>query len=172
MSIKQNILYSLNQSRRMMDGLVDSMATQDDWMYQAHPKANHPLWIVGHLGLADNNFLSRLSPEKDNKPEGWTDLFWFGSEVSSDADDYPAPEEVVAYFQERRQELLRAIEGLEDEFLLSPTPNEGMFADAPNMAQILLFIAYHEGLHSGQFTVAHRGLGNKPLFNPSPQVTT
>ena len=171
MSIKQNILYSLNQSRRMMDGLVDSLANQDDWMYQAHPKANHPLWIVGHIGLADNSFLSRLAPEKDNQPEGWTELFWFGSEVSPDSAKYPPPEEVVAYFRERRKELLKAIEGLNDDFLLSPTPEEGMFSDAPNMAQMLFFIAYHEGVHTGQLTVAHRGLGHDPLFKPTPEVT-
>ena len=168
MAIKQNILYSLAQSRKMAEGMIEALKTQDDWMYQAHPKANHAMWIVGHLGLADNMFLSKLNPEADAKPEGWDELFWFGSEVSSDATKYPSSDEVLSFFRERREKLLAAIEGLSDEFLNSPTPNEGMFADAPNMAQMLIFTSYHEGIHSGQLSIAHRGLGNAPLFQPAP----
>ena len=170
MSVKENILYSLAQSRRMMEGLMSAMGDLEDWMYQAHPKANHPLWIVGHIGLADNMFLSRLDPEADNKPEGWDELFWFGSEIHADASKYPDVETVVAYCKERREALLKAIEGLTDEFLMSPTPDEGMFADAPNMAQMLMFISYHEGVHTGQFTIAHRGLGHDPMFKPNPEA--
>ena len=72
------------------------------------------------------------------------------------------------YCRERRAKLMETIEGLPDEFFDRPTPEEGMFADAPNMAQMLIFIAYHEGMHSGQFTIAHRGLGNEPMFQPNP----
>ena len=81
---------------------------------------------------------------------------------------YPSSDEVLSFFRERREKLLAAIEGLSDEFLNSPTPNEGMFADAPNMAQMLIFTSYHEGIHSGQLSIAHRGLGNAPLFQPAP----
>ncbi|MEM8678326.1 MAG: DinB family protein [Planctomycetota bacterium] len=171
MSIKPNIIYSIEQSRRMLDSLINEMKSPEDWMFQVHPQANHPLWVVGHLGLADNMFISRLDETAGSQPEGWEEVFWFGSEISSDASRYPAPEEVVAYCRERRQKLLSLIEGLSDEFLMSPTPDEGMFADAPNMAQMLFFIAYHEGVHSGQFTIAHRGLGHQPLFKPNPQPT-
>lgn len=170
MSIKANVIYSLDRSRRLMDALVDTMKSDSDWMYQAHSTANHPLWIVGHLGLADNMFLSRLAPAEDRKPDGWDELFWFGSEISSDRSKYPPTQEVVGFFRERRQKLMELIEGLSDEFLAGPTPAEGMFADAPNMAQMLIFIAYHEGMHSGQFTIAHRGLGNEPFFKPQPQT--
>ena len=169
MSVKENIIYSLKQSRRMLDGLIDSMKSDSDWTYQACPKANHPLWVVGHLGLADNMFLSKLDESAGNKPEGWDELFWFGSEIHADAAKYPSPKETVAYCQERREKLLAKIETLPEDFFSSPTPDEGMFADAPNMASMLMFIPYHEGVHSGQFTIAHRGLGNEPMFKPQPQ---
>ena len=170
MAIKENILFSLKQSRRMLEGLVESMTSVDDWVFQTHPKANHGLWVVGHLGLADNMFLSRLDESAGVKKEGWDELFWFGSEIYSDASKYPALEEVVAYCRERREALLAKIETLSEEFLASPTPNEGMFADAPNMASMLLFIPYHEGIHTGQFTICHRGLGHEPMYKPSPEA--
>jgi uncharacterized damage-inducible protein DinB len=172
MSMKPNIIYALNQSRQMIEGLVASMTSVKDWLYQAHPKANHGLWIVGHLGLADNMFLTRLDESAGNKPDGWDELFWFGSKVQPEAAKYPVPEEVVSYFRERREKLNEAISGLTDEFLESPTPQEGMFSEAPNMGSMLFFIAYHEGIHTGQFTVAHRGLGNDPMFQPSPESAT
>lgn len=169
MSAKENILYSLTRSRRMLDGLIDSMNSPEDWVYQACPNANHPLWVVGHLGLADNMFLSKLDESQGSKPEGWDELFWFGSEVHADAGKYPSPEETIAYCRERRQKLTATIENLPEEFFQQATPDEGMFADAPNMAAMLEFIPYHEGVHSGQFTIAHRGLGNEPMLKPEPQ---
>jgi uncharacterized damage-inducible protein DinB len=169
MSLKATVLFSLNQSRRMLEGLIDAMTSIDDWTYQACPNANHPLWVVGHLGLADNMFLSRIDESLGNKPEGWDKLFWFGSEVHPEADKYPSPDETVAYCRERREALLAKVEALADEFFIQPTPEEGMFAEAPNMASMLLFISYHEGIHTGQFTIAHRGLGHEPMHKPSPQ---
>lgn len=169
MSIKENILYSLAQSRRMLDGMIDAMNTREDWLFQTHPKANHPLWVVAHLGMADNMFLTRLDESAGAPKEGWDELFWFGSEIHGDSDKYPSTDEVLSYARERREKLLAKIETLTDEFLASPTPDEGMFADAPNMAQMLLFISYHEGVHSGQFSIAHRGLGYEPMFKPNPE---
>ena len=171
MSLKQNIVFALNGSRRMLDGLIESLNKPEDWLHQPCPKANHPLWVVGHLGLADNMFLSRLGEEDGKKPEGWDELFWMGSEVYSDASKYPPVEEVLAYCRERRAALLAKVDALPDEFFTQPAPAEGMFAEAPNMASILLFAAYHEGVHSGQFTIAHRSLGHEPLFQPKPANT-
>lgn len=166
MSIKQNVVYSMNHSRKMLDSLIAVLNRQEDWMYQVHPKANHPLWIVGHLGLADNLFLSLLKPEADHKPEGWEEVFWYGTEISSDSAVYPDPQIVVEYFRDRRAALLEAIDGLSDEDLKGPVPEGSPFAEAPDLAQVLLFVSYHEGMHGGQFSIAHRGLGHAPLFQP------
>ena len=171
MSIKQNIVYSLNQSRKMLDGLIDTMSSREDWLHQVHPKANHPLWVVGHLGLADNMFVKRLDADAGDDKD-WDEVFWFGSEIYSDSEKYPETDEVLSYCHERRAKLMAAVDAATDDFLLSPTPDEGMFADAPNMAQMLLFIAYHEGIHTGQFTIAHRALGNEPMFKPNPQAAS
>jgi uncharacterized damage-inducible protein DinB len=168
MTIKENVLYSLRQSRKQLLGLIESMKTREDWMHQVHPKANHPLWVVGHLALADNMFLKRLDPTAGDEM-GWNDRFWFGSEISGDSSQYPETEEVLDYFHQRRSKLLETIEALPEEFFEQPPPGEGMFADAPNMGQMLIFIAYHEGMHSGQFTVAHRNLGHEPMLKPNPQ---
>ena len=137
-------------------------------MAQPCPKANHALWVIGHLGLADNLFASRLLGEDPVKPEGWDELFWFGSEIHSDASKYPPVEDVLDYFHERRSNLLKVIDEVDDAVLLGPAPSEGMFSDAPNFGHMLFFVSFHEGIHTGQVTVAHRSLGNEPMMKPQP----
>ena len=156
----------------MLDGMVGAMTSREDWLFQAHPKANHPLWVVAHLGLADNMFLSKLDETAASPKEGWDELFWFGSEIHGNSDKYPSTEEVLEYSAERREKLLAKIETLPDEFFTSATPDEGMFSEAPNMAQMLLFISYHEGVHCGQFAIAHRGLGHEPMYKPKAETAS
>ncbi len=169
MALKDNILCSLGQSRRLLEGLVNSMNSREDWLHQVHPKANHPLWVVGHIGLADNMFLSKFEGKPDEAPDGWKELFWFGSEISDDSARYPETDTVVNYWREKRDSLIAKINELDEEVLLGPPPAEGMFAEAPNMGALLIFTSFHEGVHTGQFTIAHRALGHEPLFKPQAQ---
>ncbi len=169
MNLKPHATHILNLSRRMTDELIDAMKTDDDWFYQVHPKANHPLWIIGHLALADNMFASKFRPDVDSKPDGWEELFWFGTEPSSDRNKYPNPEEVLAYFRDRREVLLNVLDELTEAELNAAAPaadQRSAIAGAPNVGQMFIFTAYHEGMHTGQFTVAHRGLGHPPMYRP------
>lgn len=169
MSLKAHARHSLGLSRRIMEGIIDSLKSDDDWFYQPHDKANHALWIIGHLGLADNMFASRFRENRANEPAGYKDLFWFGSEPSADRSRYPPVEEVLAYFRERRETLLKVLDELTEEELSAAAPGAdegGPMAGAPSMGHAFHFVAYHEGVHNGQLTVCHRGLGNPPLFRP------
>lgn len=168
MSIKANVTYALQFARKNLEDLIATLERPEDWTAQPCDNANHPLWVIGHLALADNMFAARVHGQEPQKPEGWDELFWFGSEVSGDASKYPNPDEVLAYFRERRENLMKTVEGMDEDALLAPTPDEGMFAEAPNVAAMLMFIAYHEGIHTGQFTVAHRSLGHEPIRKPQP----
>ena len=166
MDQKAHIGYMLGRSRWMTEQLLESFKTDDDWFYQPHPQANFALWIVAHLGLADNAFASRFRPDRGSKPDGWDELFWFGSELKDDRSAYPSPAEVLAYFKERREVLLSVVEELTEDELNAeaPGPDErSPIAGAPNLGHLLMFAAYHEGVHTGQLTVAHRGLGHKPI---------
>lgn len=168
MSIKANIVYSLNMSRKMLEDVIGELKSTEDWVAQPCDKANHALWVIGHIALADNMFACRVQGKEVEMPAGWGELFWFGSEVHSDASKYPPVEDVLAYFRERRENLMKVVDEMDESVLLGPAPSEGMFADAPNLAQLLIFAAYHEGIHSGQATVAHRSLGHEPLRKPQP----
>jgi uncharacterized damage-inducible protein DinB len=167
MDFKAHATHLLGLSRRITEGVIAALKSEDDWFFQAHPTANFPLWIVGHLALADNMFVSRFRPQLATKPEGWDELFWFGSQHKSERSTYPPPEVVVAYFRERRQTLLKVLADVTEDELNGPAPPAGQrspIAGAPCIGHLFLFAAAHESLHGGQLTIAHRGLGHPPLF--------
>lgn len=166
---KEVLKWQMEKARHVTEGMIKALHSPESWVHQVHPKANHPLWIVGHLGLADNFFLQAAAPGRTRLPEGWNEIFWFGTTPVADLAEYPSPDEVVAYFRERRETLLNVLDFMTEEELLAPMPEGFPFSAAPCIAQLFSHAAFHEGLHSGQFSVAHRALGHPPLFQPRAQ---
>ena len=169
MDLKSHVRHSLVSARRFTEGIVNAFQTEDDWHFHVHPQANHPLWIVAHLGLADNMFAAMFRPAAGHKPAGWDGLFWFGSQLQPNRRIYPSSSEVLAYFRERRDNLLRVLDEMGDQELAQPAPAAGdpsPFAGAPCIGHALLHCAQHEAFHSGQLAVIHRVLGHLPLYRP------
>lgn len=168
MELRNHAKFALDAARRLTESVLEAFVSRDDWLFQVDPHVNHAMWITGHLGLADNAFAAKYRPDGSKKPAGWEALFWFGSDLRP-ADAYPEVEEVRAYFQDRRRHLLSVLEEVSDDELAAPAPTENSpIAGAPCLGHIFLFAAYHEGIHCGQLTAAHRGLGNRPLYQPRP----
>lgn len=169
MGLKEQAKHGLATSRRMLDAVIDGLNSDADWFYQPTEKANHAMWVIGHLGLADNMFAAKFRPDTNKEPAGYKDLFWFGSEPSGDATKYPSVSEVLSYFRERRENLLQVLDDLSDDELNAAAPpadERSPLAGAPNLGQAFHFVAFHEGIHTGQVTVCHRGLGNAPVYQP------
>ena len=164
--LKEVLRWQMQKSRQVTEGLIDSISAPDDWTHQVHSTANHPLWIVGHLALADNFFLQAVAPTRCRLPDGWDRIFWFGTTPVPDLTQYPAPDTVVDYFRERRETLLNVLEFMNTEELNASMPEGFPFSKSPCIAQVFSHAAFHEGLHSGQFSIAHRSLGHPPLFQP------
>lgn len=167
MELRDHARHLLQFSRKFTEGLLASFKTPEDWVFQIHPKVNHAMWITGHLGLVDNSFIFRFRPDRGRKPEAWDQLFGFGSQPQPRVDVYPPVAEVQSYFRERREALLAVLDEMSEEELRAPAPAPGErspIAGAPSIGHGFIFVAYHEGLHSGQLTVAHRALGHAPVI--------
>jgi uncharacterized damage-inducible protein DinB len=153
----------------MIEGVIAELKSNEDWFYQPQEKTNHAMWIIGHLALADNMFASKFREATANEPAGYKELFWFGSEPCNDQSKYPPVDEVLTYFRERRENLLKVLDDLTDDEMDAagpPADAGGPLAGAPSLGHFFLFAAYHEGIHTGQMTVCHRGLGNPPMYRP------
>ena len=167
MSQSARLRTQLENVREMSEGFLQSFETPEQWTHQVDPSANHALWFAGHMGIADNYFISTLDPDKAQDAAGYSEIFGMGSQPTSDIEAYPPVDEVLVYMRGRRKVLLEILSGMSDEALAQPTP-EGAPDMWPDMASIFEMAIWHEALHAGQVSVARRSLGNHPLFGSQP----
>jgi hypothetical protein len=163
MSLKARLETRLKASRDYSEGLLSGFKTPEQWVHQVHPKVNHALWFAGHMGVSDDFFLSVLAPEKAKDDPSFSKHFGMGSQPVNDPAAYPPVEEVLGFMRDRRGALLSHLTGLTDADLALPTP-KGSPDFLPDVASVFEMAIWHEGLHSGQVSVAHRALGHAPMF--------
>ena len=171
MSLKKRLQNQLKQSRGFSDGLLASFTTPEQWTHQVHPAANHALWFAGHIGVVDNSMIRMLAPDRADKRAEYQEKFGMGSTPSANPEDYPPVAEVLDYMRERRQTLVEILDSLSDGDFDKPTP-KGAPDFLPDVGSVFQLVAWHEGLHSGQVTVARRALGNKPMSDQKQAAKT
>lgn len=123
--------------------------------------ANHALWVLGHLAWTDDSILSALAGKPSALPAGFTEAFGMGSKPQPDAKRYPSVAEVKTQLAGRREALTGWLKSLSPAQLAAPLPKE-LSGFAPDHATLAATLAWHEGLHAGQLTVARRALGFGP----------
>ena len=163
MGLKDRLQRQLKSARQISEGMLKDFETPHQWTHQVHPNANHALWFVGHMGMTDNFFVSVISPERARAAEGYAEKFGMGSQPTSNPADYPPPPEVLEFMRERRQALLDVLAGLTEEDLAKKT-KEGTPEFLPDYGAVFEAAIWHEGLHTGQISVARRSLGKAPMM--------
>lgn len=162
MSVKDRLRAQMEKSRTFTEELLKEFETPEQWTHQVHDRANHALWFAGHMAVTDNFLIRILSPDQSlNDPE-YQGRFGMGSQPTTDPNDYPTPESVVNVMRERRSVLLRLLDEIGEAELNDPTP-EGAPDFLPDYCSVFEMAAWHEALHAGQITIAHRSLGNSPI---------
>lgn len=164
MSLQQRLVRQLTNAREMSERLLADFKTPEQWTAQVYPGANHALWFAGHMGIADNFFLSLIAPEKAVKRPDMEEKFGMGSQPTNQPAEYPPVEEVLAFMRDRRAALLNALEAMHEDDLAKATP-QGTPDFLSDVGSVFEMAIWHEGMHSGQLTVCRRSLGNKPLFS-------
>jgi len=168
MSTKQRLKKQLLTAREYTRSLLTDLSTPEQWTQQVHPEANHPLWFAGHMATADNFFLSTLAPEKVVKRPEFDHAFGTGSRPTNNPADYPPPDEVLEVMDERRRTLLEVLEGMDEPDFEKPLP-KGAPDFLPDFGSVFEMAIWHEGMHSGQLSVARRAMGMKPCAK-SPET--
>lgn len=158
----ENGVNLLKFSRSTLMVLIDQIP-EDKLCYQPFPGSNHALWILGHLTVDDNGYLTALAGKPSKIPAEWDQLFGMGSTPTSALSRYPPFNQLRDLSQQCREELIGWFQGMTDEKLAEPLPPEhGPFA--ANYGALISAIAWHEGIHEGQLTVVRKSLGIKPAF--------
>jgi DinB superfamily len=143
----------------MLEDMRDAPLTQP-----AARGGNHPLWVVGHLALAEGRLYQLLLSEP-NPVEHWSDLFAGGTEPSTDAKRYPAFDEVLGKYRQLRATTMKKLDSMDDTALDRPARTFGTVGNA------LTAIAMHQMLHLGQVADARRTAGRTPFFSGPGEPT-
>lgn len=167
MEAKRRLQKQLEAARNYSRTLLADFRTPEEWTRQVHAQANHALWFAGHMAVSDNFFLSNIAPERNRRRPEFEKAFGTGSQPTSNPADYPSPEEVLAYMDERRAAFLEVLESLSDADLERPLP-KGTPNFLADVGSVFETAVWHEGLHSGQLSVCRRALGHRPVFTPTP----
>lgn len=163
MALKERLRRQMISARETSERLLADFQSPEDWTRQVHPNCNHALWFAGHMAQTDNFFISVLDASKAKNSPEFATLFGMGSKPSPNPSDYPSPEEVLAVMRERRAALLSILDSLSEEDLGEKMP-KGTPEFLPDKGSVFETSIWHEGMHSGQLSVARRALGHQPLM--------
>jgi len=153
-------LAALELARRSTLAFLEDLSG-DKLFHQTAPGTNHAVWIMGHLGVTDDFFLSSVGGQEPKCPQEWNKMFGMGSQPTTNPKDYPPPSKIRDNLNDRRRELIAWFKSMDADKLASPLPKE-WHEFAPTHAALICSVAWHEGLHAGQLTLIRRSLGLSP----------
>ena len=129
---------------------------------------NHPMWLLGHLTVAEGRMHQIITGEV-NPVAHWRPLFDWGTTPSTDASVYPPFDEVMQTYRRLRMRTTTLLEEIGDDGLDRPTqsPPPGLEEWFATVGQTIITILSHQAYHAGQASVARRAAGKQPSFVPS-----
>ncbi len=158
------IVRSLNASGEMLKMTLADMSDAD-LLTRPCPSANHPLWQLGHLCVAETNLLNGFKPNcMPELPSGFADRF--ANKKTNNIDDpklLATKQQVVDLFVKTRQATIAAVQTLSESDLDKPAPEQfrKFFATIGDLVNLQ---TTHVMMHLGQIQVARRKLGKPVLF--------
>jgi hypothetical protein len=157
------IRLSLENSKGWTMGLINDM--KDAPLTQPTPNGgNHPLWVLGHIVRAESDLLDGFILGKPNR---FPDLeqFSMGNTPSTDPDQYPSMDELMANHEEIRAATLAHLDTLTDADLdkkrNAPEEFGAMFG---TVGACFSAMSTHMSFHAGQVADARRAAGRSPLM--------
>jgi uncharacterized damage-inducible protein DinB len=152
----------LQNARGFITKLIETLEP-DQYLIRAGGAGTHVAWIIGHLTLADDRFVSEFTGQPSQIPEGYRDLFDGGTQPAATCDPYPSREEMLEHFAASRSRTIDWAGTLEGDLLWQPAP-ESLGQITPNALSALHTLAEHDFLHAGQIATVRSSLGMKPVF--------
>jgi hypothetical protein len=139
--------------------------TEEEMLTRPCPGANHPLWQIGHLCVAETNIINAVKPGvMPELPAGFADRFANKKTNHIDDPKQLAPkQQVVDQFVKTHQAAMAFTQTLSEADLSKPAP-ENFRKMFPTVGDLMGLQATHVMMHLGQIQVARRKLGKAILF--------
>jgi hypothetical protein len=159
--LRMGLEFATGQALALIEDMKDALLT-----FPTTNGGNHPLWVLGHLAIAEGQLIQHVMLGRPNPLAHWKELFGPGTRPVADAARYPAFGELMNAFKEARSGTLKVLESLTDADLDRPSkacpPEFQSFVGT--VRQCFIYLTYHFAYHAGQVSDARRTAGRKPLF--------
>ena len=150
---------NLEQSRDRVLARVEEMREHAFVPATRHGGAS-TIWVLGHLAYIEGLLVHGFLRGEENPRADWEAVF-DGADVSSQAEDYPPFEEVLAACRDSRASTLAFLAPLTEDDLDRPCAKvpEGFEDTFGTYRRCLQFAADHWYMHRGQLADARRSAG-------------
>ncbi len=138
----------------------------DDWAFSPGPGLPHPLWLCGHMAVAQHLLVHVRCLDAGVLDAEWLNHFPIGADVkSTTAHDYPPIQRIREIMDEVHTKTLSAIKGMDDAMLAQPAfgLNGSTHPHYKDKAGAVAHCSRHEAFHAGQLATIRRLLG-KPFL--------
>jgi uncharacterized damage-inducible protein DinB len=153
---------ALQTTSHLLNWYVEDLSDADLLMRPA-PGANHIAWQLGHLVGAESHLGGMIGFSYPALPAGFAEQHGKETAQQDPPKGFSAKKQYLELFNQRRQATIDQLGKLSEADLDRPT--EGNMAKfAPTHGALLLLLANHTTMHSGQFSVVRRKLGKPVLF--------
>jgi uncharacterized damage-inducible protein DinB len=159
MPAKDAIKFLLESDQHMVGQYLSDLSDAD-LLVRPVPGANHIAWQLGHLIASEAGyFLGKVPGSKPPAlPAGFAEQH-DNKNAGSDT-GFSTKDQYLKLFNDTRGATLTALDQLSEADL----DKESGWDMAPTVGKLLLFVATHDMMHAGQFTVVRRKLGKPVLF--------
>ena len=150
---------ALRSSKAFMERLLADLSDAD-LLVRPVPGANHIAWQLGHLIAAESHLAQASLPDAKYPalPPGFAEQHSKETAAAESTKGFLTKAQYLELFNAVRQVTIDAVGRLTPADLDKPTP-EKWRPFAPTHGHMLLLVAEHVGMHSGQFSVVRRKLG-------------
>ncbi|AXI00867.1 DinB family protein [Sporosarcina sp. PTS2304] len=123
-------------------------ASEEMWDVQPANFSNTIHWNVGHIYVTAESLLSQAVKTYEPHHTEWSGYFKTGTSPSAWQDAPPAMEKLIVAFKEQGKRIPQVIDHSSNQALESPI-SIGKFITMETIDDVLQFLAWHEGIHSG-----------------------
>ena len=138
-----------------------------DWAFQPGAGLAHPLWLCGHLAVAQHLLIHMRCLNDDSVIDAaFAEHFPIGVAAAAAAEhDYPPPERILEVMAEVHAKSLAAARGMSDALLAQPAfgKDGAIHPHYTNKRGAVSHCCRHEAFHAGQLATIRRLLG-KPFL--------
>ncbi len=156
----------MDDTRRWLLLLVEDIEGQE-WGFQPAPGMAHPLWLCGHVAVAQNLLIFNRCLGTSELDDEFISQFPLRQPVKVMAEHpFPTPAEVIKVMSDMHARAVQVVRRLTDEFLAEPAYGKDETTINPHYRDkcgAIAHVARHEAFHAGQIASIRRLLG-KPFL--------